>query len=324
MHVLSASLRCGESVLLSLLVMLALAAVAAGANPPAEPPLAANREVIQRAHASVAELERDLDHESSEAISQRVPSARPAEQADEVMSQAKQFYSRLMSQPLHLSPAPGGRDSSSVRQIADGLRMTSKTDAYHLVLSPSGSLRLNSAKDLVPTSAQPTRASRLVLDRALAYRGTPYRWGGANREGLDCSGLVLRVLSDLGRRVPHSAALLFGLGQPVGNGELHPGDLVFFRDTYKPGISHVGIFDEGSQFVHASNAAGQVTVGDMNRSYFRHRYAGARRLLSADTSSAPRQSLTFAGKVVTAPLLLGGLRPGGRGIESGEQAPLGR
>jgi cell wall-associated NlpC family hydrolase len=307
MHVLSRSLRCIESVLLCMLVMLALAAAAAGASRPSNRAVNAGPPDADAARAAVAELERDLDHELGRNISRAMAQTSAAAEPDDALSDAKQFYRRLITQPLAVLRWSRQRDSSP-RSASWRIGTQNDKAGIASVILSAVPMRRDGAKNPIPASAQPIRASRLVLDRALAYRGTPYQWGGVSREGLDCSGLVLRVLSEFGLRVPHSAALLFGLGQPVENDELLPGDLVFFRDTYKPGISHVGIFDEGSQFVHASNAAGQVALGDMNRSYFRNRYAGARRLLPADASGAPRQSLTLAGKVVTAPLRLSSLR----------------
>lgn len=229
----------------------ALACALAGASPAAgrasAPALSSSSAEIQRSHAAVAELGWTLEHDLRQGIAP--PSSAPAAEADDVLSDARAFYRRLRSQPVGLTSAEEG-------------------------------------ENLGPVSIHPARASPLLLDRALSYRGTPYRWGGANRQGLDCSGLVLRALADLGLRAPHSAALLFGLGQPVETSGLLPGDLVFFRNTYKPGISHVGIVERGSRFVHASSAAGQVTTGDLGRPYFRARYAGARRI-AADYSNRP-------------------------------------
>lgn len=170
------------------------------------------------------------------------PRAAPPQGSGDVMSEAKIFYQTLMRRaPVSPQPVFGAGEKQ------------------------------HSAPDL-RTGASP------LLDLAWRYRGVPYRWGGVSRGGLDCSGLVVRALADVGRRAPHSSALLYQLGQPVDEAELRPGDLVFFRDTYKPGISHVGIYQGDSRFLHASSGAGRVTTGDLGAPYFRERYAGARRL----------------------------------------------
>lgn len=144
-----------------------------------------------------------------------------------------------------------------------------------------------------------------LLELALSYRGVPYRWGGVSRDGLDCSGLIVRAAADAGRLLPHSAAGLYELAQPVPDSELRAGDLVFFANTYKPGISHVGIYRGGSQFLQASSATGQVSTGDLKAPYYRAKYAGAGRLsLAGAVGTAPSPPLTF-GRTLAAPPRLG-------------------
>ncbi len=122
-----------------------------------------------------------------------------------------------------------------------------------------------------------------LLRLALDYAGVPYRWGGATKCGVDRSGLIVRAAADLGQRLPRWAARLHDLSEPVAKGTLPPGDLVFFADTYKPGISHVGIYEGGTSFLHASSSAGRVTLGDVDDPYSQSKYAGAGRLsLSGD------------------------------------------
>ena len=123
------------------------------------------------------------------------------------------------------------------------------------------------------------RGSRSRFVRtALAARGVPYVWGGATLRGLDCSGLVLNIARRFGVRLPHSAALQWKRGIPVARDALTPGDLVFFANTYKPGISHVGVYVGGGKFVHASSGRGRVTVSSLREPYYAWKYAGARRL----------------------------------------------
>jgi cell wall-associated NlpC family hydrolase len=119
---------------------------------------------------------------------------------------------------------------------------------------------------------------RQLVEQTWTFLGTPYRRGGTSRHGLDCSGLVGAVYGEQGMDLPRTAAEQFSQGTPVADGDLRPGDLVFFRDTYKRGISHVGIFVGDGRFIHAAGRRQGVIVSELARPYFRSRFAGARRL----------------------------------------------
>jgi hypothetical protein len=60
---------------------------------------------------------------------------------------------------------------------------------------------------------------------------------------------------------------------------LRPGDLVFFKNTYKRGISHVGIYVGGGEFIHAASRRRRVVVDRLDEAYFSRRFAGARRVV---------------------------------------------
>jgi len=112
---------------------------------------------------------------------------------------------------------------------------------------------------------------------ALQYRGVPYRYAGMTTRGMDCSGLVARVLGLHGIEAPHNSRAQYELGTSVPVDELQAGDLVFFHTT-RPGISHVGIYLGDSQFIHASSGGGRVKVDRLDRGYYHSRLVGARRV----------------------------------------------
>jgi cell wall-associated NlpC family hydrolase len=117
---------------------------------------------------------------------------------------------------------------------------------------------------------------------ASRYAGTPYVWGGESRYGFDCSGFIIRVMRDLGyHALPHSAAEQFKYGQPVAQALLKPGDLVFFANTYKPGISHVGIYIGKRRFIHAASTRLGTIISSLDSQPYSRKYAGARRLVAA-------------------------------------------
>jgi cell wall-associated NlpC family hydrolase len=121
------------------------------------------------------------------------------------------------------------------------------------------------------------RAERLV-SRALAYRGTPYRMGATGNGAFDCSGFTQYLFGTEGERLPRTAAEQYTRGLPVAKEDMQPGDLVFFKNTYKRGVSHVGIYIGNNSFVHASSGRGRgVTVTRLDSAYYINHWAGARR-----------------------------------------------
>jgi cell wall-associated NlpC family hydrolase len=112
---------------------------------------------------------------------------------------------------------------------------------------------------------------------ALSLRGTPYRMGGVDPSGFDCSGFVRYVYQQHGVQMPREVREQFRVGKTVDRSRLEPGDLVFFS-TVAPGASHVGIVIGGDQFVHAPSERGVVRVENLSTQYWASRYIGARRV----------------------------------------------
>ena len=130
-----------------------------------------------------------------------------------------------------------------------------------------------------PTGTLPGQTGGYELSgTALALRGTPYRNGGMDPRGFDCSGLVWYVFAQHGLSVPRTVAEQYGAGGSVAATDLRPGDLVFFATTGS-GPSHVGIVVGGDSFVHAPSSRGVVRVERLGASYWASRFIGARRLL---------------------------------------------
>jgi cell wall-associated NlpC family hydrolase len=117
-----------------------------------------------------------------------------------------------------------------------------------------------------------------VSGTALDFRGTPYRNGGADPAGFDCSGFVWYVFAQHGLALPRTVQDQYRVGDNVPIVDLRPGDLVFFSTTV-PGPSHVGIVIGGDSFVHAPSSTGVVRVERLSAPYWSSRFLGARRIL---------------------------------------------
>lgn len=117
-----------------------------------------------------------------------------------------------------------------------------------------------------------------IIATAKKYIGVPYVWGGESPSGFDCSGLVQYVFQVHGIRLNRTTDTQYKHGTYVSKSNLKPGDLVFFQNTYRAGISHVGIYIGNGKFIHASSSKG-VTISDLSSSYYTAHYYGARRVL---------------------------------------------
>lgn len=128
-----------------------------------------------------------------------------------------------------------------------------------------------------PSAPVPAGEAGALAGTALEYTGTPYRNGGSDPSGFDCSGFVRYVFGRHGIEMPRQVREQFRLGARVDRERLRPGDLVFFT-TIAPGASHVGIAVSDAEFIHAPSTRGVVRVERLDSSYWARRFVGARRV----------------------------------------------
>lgn len=141
--------------------------------------------------------------------------------------------------------------------------------------------RLQSTAKPYIAPSRSTDAVRGLLDYALSFLGTRYRWSGESPDtGFDCSGFTKFIFGRFGCSLPHSAAEQVSCGMPVERGELSPGDLLLFR-TLGPRIDHAAIYCGGGKFIHASSRGGCVRVDSLDEEFWDTHFVAARRLLKA-------------------------------------------
>jgi cell wall-associated NlpC family hydrolase len=127
----------------------------------------------------------------------------------------------------------------------------------------------------VPTA--PALDTYALTGTALTLRGTPYRNGGSDPRGFDCSGFTQYVFAQHGIALPREVKDQWDMGTPVKAEEIAPGDLMFFT-TVAAGASHVAIAIGGDEFVHAPSSTGVVRVERVSSSYWAPRFIAARRV----------------------------------------------
>ncbi|GLY09181.1 LysM peptidoglycan-binding domain-containing protein [Pseudobacillus badius] len=114
-----------------------------------------------------------------------------------------------------------------------------------------------------------------LIAEAKKHLGTPYVWGGVQPSGFDCSGFIYYVFNKAGKSIPRTNTEgYYSRSYYVDKPQV--GDLVFFVNTYKKGISHMGIYIGGNQFIQASSSQG-ITITSLDNSYFKQRFDSFKR-----------------------------------------------
>ena len=121
---------------------------------------------------------------------------------------------------------------------------------------------------IVPTSSTP------VIETALSLLDTPYLWAGVTIDGFDCSGFIYYALNTSGVKIPRWDTQSMYTNS-VDIAEPIPGDLVFFENTYRIGISHAGIYLGEGNFIHAGSK--KVEISSIDSGYWKDKFTGFKR-----------------------------------------------
>lgn len=128
----------------------------------------------------------------------------------------------------------------------------------------------------VPASGDITK----VIKEAKTYLGVPYRYGGINRNGIDCSALTSNAYQSIGMKLPRSSKDQSNFGLPVKRKRLRPGDLIFFTAKNNGKIDHVGMVTQVKEsevtFIHATTRKG-VRFDRLDVGYWTNLFVTARR-----------------------------------------------
>lgn len=128
-------------------------------------------------------------------------------------------------------------------------------------------------------TVQPNAASRgkyeKVIETAHSLIGTPYVYGGNTTAGFDCSGFVKYVYTNASVDISRKSSLDYFMNDTTVVANPIPGDVVFFKNTYIPTISHMGIYIGNNQFIHAGTNG--VEVSNLSYNYWDTRFVAFKR-----------------------------------------------
>jgi len=144
--------------------------------------------------------------------------------------------------------------------------ISDKTNAitYHKIKKPS-------------THKSQNYKTKLLYKEYKKWANTPYRYGGTNFKGVDCSALVQHIYKDAFKtKIPRTTKYQIKTGQKVDKKLQKIGDIIFFKTSHKD--RHCGIIIEDGKFLHSSSSHG-VIISSINNPYWRTKYLQTRRIL---------------------------------------------
>jgi peptidoglycan DL-endopeptidase CwlO len=181
------------------------------------------------------------------------------------LSARRALLSSIKGQIAQLQQQEAARQAELRRQLAQ--RVADQQASPQALTSA-----VDSVTSSAPAGPAPPATHGGVVGIAMRYLGVPYVWGGASPSGFDCSGFVMYVYGQVGVSLPHSTYSMYGMGSPVAQSDLQPGDLVFFN-----GLGHMGIYIGGGSMIHAPHTGDVVKISSIS-GWYASTYVGARRL----------------------------------------------
>ena len=130
---------------------------------------------------------------------------------------------------------------------------------------------------LNPVNPNAETKSSMAATQSLTLVGKPYRYGGNNPQGFDCSGLVQYSYSLAGVDLPHGTSHLRRLSRPISQNQMQRGDILFFNQEGKKS-SHVALYLGDDRFIHSPSSGKNVYIASFADTYWRRHFTEARRL----------------------------------------------
>ncbi len=162
------------------------------------------------------------------------------------------------------------------------INMTLKPMRWAFIIS----LGLLFSLAIAPANAQNKKKRRkisTVISTARSYIGTPYRYGGNTKKGIDCSGLIQQCYKKINVKLPRTAKAQSKIGNSKSWGSIREGDIVYFKFKQKgEKWYHTGMITKATKdevrFIHASTSKG-VIESNLKSDYYRKNVKKFRRVI---------------------------------------------
>ena len=167
--------------------------------------------------------------------------------------------------------------------VACGPGKKKRTYSKTRTVSVEGSTRDTSPRKTSKREERANSKAETIISSAMSYSGTPYKYGGVTKRGMDCSGLIFVALKENDIVFPRVSYQMAMEGKAVRIGEVQKGDLLYFK-TGKSGkrINHVGLVvdvdGDDIKFIHSTTSRG-VLVSSLREGYWNYAFVKAMRIL---------------------------------------------
>jgi probable lipoprotein NlpC len=123
-------------------------------------------------------------------------------------------------------------------------------------------------------------ASHILVKQCQNYIGTPYKFGGSDKSGMDCSGLIYAAFTNLGEKIPRISYQQAEHFKEIKKTDLKIGDLVYFKVNSNR-INHTGVISkivkrDEIYFLHSSTSKG-VREDNLHSSFWFPKFVKATR-----------------------------------------------
>ncbi|CAH2462538.1 SH3 domain-containing protein [Bacillus sp. S4] len=152
-----------------------------------------------------------------------------------------------------------------------GTRFLSKTPVGGAVDNKPNDNQNNNQNQNNNNNTNNSGDSSSLLAYAKSMQGVPYVWGGTSANGVDCSGYIYHVFKKFGHNISRQSVAGYWSSLPQTSSP-QPGDLIYFKDTYKAGPSHMGIYLGGGSFIQSGDKG--VAIASLNNSYWKSHFLG--------------------------------------------------